>query len=143
MTLKESANFYVVGDSKATLCVCGRKSKTFKFKIRPTVLGYIDVTVSANTINNNENICKSNDIIVENELAADALIKKLLVEPEGIKKEFTDSFVLCRKQLLHEKVTKKMKMDIPKPFVPGSVFAELLVVGRYFNVKSFTFTIQK
>ena len=36
-----------------------------------------------------------------------------------------------------------MKMDIPKPFVPGSVFAELLVVGRYFNVKSFTFTIQK
>ena len=68
---------------------------------------------------------------------------KLLVEPEGIKKEFTDSFLLCRKQLLHEKVTKKMKMDIPKPFVPGSVFAELLVVGRYFNVKSFTFTIQK
>ena len=141
--MKESTSFHIVGDSKANLCVCGGKSNTFKFKIKPLVLGRIDVTVSANTINNNDNVCKTNAIIVENALAADALAKKLLVEPEGIKKEFATSLFFCPKQYSNGKFVETMKLDIPKPFVSGSVFAELSVVGKYFKCKIFRFALEK
>ena len=133
--MKESKSFHIVGDYETNLCVCGGKSNAFKFKIKPMVVGRIDVTVSASTRNNGNNVCKTNKAVFKNVLAADALTKMFLVEPEGIKKEYTTSLFFCPKQYSSGTFINTMKLDIPKPFVSGSVFAELSVVGVYSKCK--------
>ena len=106
-------------------------------------VGRIDVTVSANTINNDDSICKEDEIVLDNALAADTLTKKLLVEPEGIKKEFATSLFFCPKQHSSGKFIESIKLDIPKPFVSGSVFAELSVVGMYSKRSNISVYIKK
>lgn len=105
-------------------------------------VGRTNITVSANTINNDDSVCKANEIILENVLAADALTKKLLVEPEGIKKEFATSLLFCPKNN-SGKFIESMELDISKPFVPGSVFAELSVVGMFSKRSNISVYIKK
>jgi len=58
------------------------------------------------------------------------LTKKLLVEAEGIKKEYSQSLFFCPMDYPNRMFTDKISLHLPKKIVPGSVYAELSVVGK-------------
>lgn len=113
------------------LCICGGSSKSFKFNIKATSLGKIDINVGAHTLSPvDSEICNPNSIVASDVTAADALTRKLLVEAEGIKKEYSKSVFFCPEDSTSRIYTHTLSLTLPKSVVPGSVFAELAVTGK-------------
>ncbi|XP_057303118.1 alpha-1-macroglobulin-like [Hydractinia symbiolongicarpus] len=128
LSLDTSNDFDITSERFKKMCVCGSKSNTFKFSIKPKTLGKIDITVKALSLQPDILICDSSNKMAEDVTAADAMTKKLLVEAEGIKKEFSTSSYFCPRD--HSGLySDTLVVTIPQPVVQGSVYAELAVVG--------------
>lgn len=66
-------------------------------------------------------------------MAGDGLTKKLLVEAEGVKREYSTSVFFCPADSTNSTFSHIMELELPTEVVPGSVYAELEFVGRYSN----------
>jgi len=127
VSLDPSDDFDVAGGSNTKMCVCGGRADTYKFKIKPKKLGKIPITVRATTMSRDAELCGGKPM-AEAMTAADAMSKKLLVEPEGVKKEFVYSNFICPKD--HDgKFKERISVNLPDKIVPGSVYATMSVVG--------------
>lgn len=121
-----SLEFETPGGSAAKFCVCGGKSASYKFNVKPKKLGKVPITVRAVSVEGNDCQGRGKLLTVG---AADAMMKDLLVEAEGVKKEFAYSNFVCPKDFggtFRDTVT----VNLPSQIVEGSVFAELSVVGK-------------
>ncbi|XP_057308905.1 pregnancy zone protein-like [Hydractinia symbiolongicarpus] len=128
VSLDTSTDFDITSERIKKMCVCGSKSNTFKFSIKSKTLGKIDITVKALSLQPDILICDSSNKMADDVTAADAMTKKLLVEAEGIKKEFSTSSYFCPRD--HSGLySDTLFVTIPQPIVQGSVYAELAVVG--------------
>ncbi|XP_057308923.1 pregnancy zone protein-like isoform X2 [Hydractinia symbiolongicarpus] len=128
VSLDTSTDFDITSERIKKMCVCGSKSNTFKFSIKSKTLGKIDITVKALSLQPDILICDSSNKMADDVTAADAMTKKLLVEAEGIKKEFSTSSYFCPRD--HSGLySDTLFVTIPQPVVQGSVYAELAVVG--------------
>lgn len=75
-------------------CVCGGESESIKYYIKPTQLGEIAIVAAAESIGD-DGICGNNAISDETTGASDAVKRMLLIEAEGVEKEYTFSSYMC------------------------------------------------
>nr|AEG67300.1 alpha-2-macroglobulin [Branchiostoma belcheri tsingtauense] len=103
----------VAGDQAVVLTVPAGSSRSKSFPIIPKQFGAITVKVLA-----------------QSTLAADAVERQLLVEPEGEQKEYTKSFILDLGDSGNGDITKDLYLSVPQSgLVAGSAYARVSVMG--------------
>lgn len=119
-----------ISNLTSNLCVCGSSSKTFKFSLKPTTLGKIDISITGKTDSSEmSNTCDPKSSMTSDITAADGVNRQLLVEAEGIKKEYSKSIYFCQKDSNSGKFIDTLSLALPKTVVPGSTFAEIAITG--------------
>lgn len=127
ITLAKSKSYLITErPTKTNICICGSKSHTVIYTVIPLQLGSIDINVTAKSNNNNE---ECGPKLVKKNLVTDIISKKLIVNAEGVSKEYTYNSYTCMKkneQAKHEKVS----LELPKlHFVSDSQRGYVSVIG--------------
>ncbi|NWQ66218.1 OVOS protein, partial [Neopipo cinnamomea] len=108
-----------------TARVCANERKTYIWAVSPHKLGEVKFVVTAEAKLNTrgaENITSPE----EETIYRDTLIQTLLVEPEGVKKELTQSSLICAKGI---KISEPVPLSLPRNLVQGSARAYFSVIG--------------
>lgn len=98
--------------------------KTYVWTLTPKKLGKVNITVVAES--KQSSACPNGATEQQNLNWKDTVVRSLLVEPEGIEKEKTESFLICTKGT---KASKQVILDLPNNVVEGSARAFFTVVG--------------
>ncbi|KAG0410788.1 hypothetical protein HPB47_012086 [Ixodes persulcatus] len=126
LTLAESEDYTIQDSASTTLCVCGSKSLTHKFLVRPKTIGEVNFTVSA-AGSNSDTVC--GDQKVEKVVARDAVTRPLIIEAEGFPKEETKSVFVCPKDVAEGDGKNEFDLVLPDDLVEGSARAYVSVTG--------------
>ncbi|KAL6063986.1 hypothetical protein STEG23_028506, partial [Scotinomys teguina] len=103
--------------------------KTYVWTIIPKTLGKVNITVVATS---KQSSACPNDASKQQEVNwKDTVVKSLLVEPEGIEKETSQSFLICTKGT---KASKQILLDLPSDVVEGSARSFVTIVGNILGV---------
>ncbi|CAM4441061.1 unnamed protein product [Caretta caretta] len=119
--LEESRDYKIepLSQEGNTAKVCANERKTSSWTIIPQKLGNVSFAVTAET--------KSSDTSREQGIErVDTVMQMLLVEPEGIKKEVTESSLICTKG---KAVSQMVSPKLPANLVQGSARASFSVLG--------------
>nr|BAK64112.1 thioester-containing protein [Hasarius adansoni] len=95
-----------------TVDVPAQDGVAVKFLITPKKLGYIDLKVTAQA----ENV-------------GDAIVKKLLVKPEGSPQFFNKALLVDLRDPSSKKIDQTVKINVPGDAVPGSTSVMLSAIG--------------
>nr|XP_058138758.1 ovostatin homolog isoform X2 [Dasypus novemcinctus] len=98
--------------------------KTYVWIVLPKKLGRVNITVVAES--RQSSACPHETTEQQNLRWKDTVVRSLLVEPEGIEKETTQSFFICTKDT---KISKVIDFDLPNNFIEGTARASFTVVG--------------
>ncbi|XP_071413375.1 ovostatin-like [Pithys albifrons albifrons] len=115
----------VLSPESNTARVCANERKTYIWAVSPHKLGEVKFVITAEAKLNTrgtENSTSSE----EEPIYRDTLIQTLLVEPEGIKKELTQSSLVCAKGI---KISEPVSLSLPGNVVQGSARAYFSVIG--------------
>ncbi|XP_039619909.1 alpha-2-macroglobulin-like protein 1 [Polypterus senegalus] len=107
-------------------CVCADESKVFRWTFTAKALGEVNVTVRAEALNTEE-LCGNEVVAFPDHGHADTVIRKLLVEAEGVQKTTAINALLCPKDEHTE--SKTFSLELPEVFVEGSAKASVSVLG--------------
>ncbi|XP_067314067.1 pregnancy zone protein-like [Pseudorasbora parva] len=106
-------------------CLCANGRKTFKWVLSASVLGAVNVTVSASA-EPSRTRCGTEAVTVPTRGRIDVVTRSLLVLPEGVERTNTKSWLLCPKgNVLSEDVT----LTFPKSVIQGSARCSVSVLG--------------
>ncbi|NXE84536.1 OVOS protein, partial [Cochlearius cochlearius] len=108
-----------------TARVCANERKTYIWAVSPQKLGEVKFTITAEAKLNTRGTGNSTSP-EEEAIRRDTLIQTLLVEPEGIKKELTQSSLVCTKGT---KISEPVTLSLPRNLVQGSARAYFSVIG--------------
>ncbi|XDA75019.1 hypothetical protein R6Z07M_005238 [Ovis aries] len=100
------------------------EKKTYVWTVTPKKLGKVNITVVAESKQNSA--CPNEAPERQNLNWKDTVIKSLLVQPEGIEREMTQSFLICTQGT---KVSRQVDMNLTNDVVEGSTRAFFTVVG--------------
>uniref|UniRef100_A0A2K6FWT0 Alpha-2-macroglobulin n=1 Tax=Propithecus coquereli TaxID=379532 RepID=A0A2K6FWT0_PROCO len=106
-------------------CICGNGRQTVSWEVTPKSLGNVNFTVSAEALETSE-LCGTEKPTVPEYGKKDTIIKPLLVEPEGLKKEVTFNSLLCPSGA---EVTEELSLKLPPNMVEESARASVSLVG--------------
>ncbi|XP_066031649.1 ovostatin-like [Chamaea fasciata] len=108
-----------------TATMCANERKTYIWTVSPQKLGEVKFVITAEAKANTEG--SGNSASPEEEtIYSDTLFQTLLVEPEGIKKELTQSSLVCAKG---KKISEQVTLSLPRNLVQGSARAYFSVIG--------------
>ncbi|KAM3677137.1 ovostatin-like isoform 1-T2 [Ammospiza maritima maritima] len=108
-----------------TATVCANERKTYIWAVSPRKLGEVKFVITAEAKLNTRGTGNSTSP-EENTIYRDTLFQTLLVEPEGIKKELTQSSLICAKGT---KISEQVSLSLPRNLVQGSARAYFSVIG--------------
>ncbi|XP_066468771.1 ovostatin-like [Tiliqua scincoides] len=106
-------------------CVCGGKRKTYIWKIVTKKLGDVKFSVTAEAPQNG-GACRNGSSGGLDVGRKDTLIRTLLVEPEGVEREATQSSLICTKDAA---VSEQVSLKLPANLVEGSARAFFSCIG--------------
>ncbi|XP_015766361.1 PREDICTED: ovostatin-like [Acropora digitifera] len=95
LSLADSFSYRITSVHSYDLCVCSNEAKSVNFGIVPKALGQVPLSLFAKDINNSSACSKDTTQMYLG--VSDAVIRKLLVEPEGVRQEYTYSTFVCLK----------------------------------------------
>ncbi|XP_068111193.1 alpha-2-macroglobulin-like protein 1 isoform X2 [Hyperolius riggenbachi] len=124
-SLPASDQFLVNSPESMKFCLSGGQKKTVSWKVTPTMLGQMNVTVISEAVKNHA-ICDGQKTVVPEKGARDAMVKSLRVEPEGIPVEKSHNSMLM---VEGNSVTETVSLDLPEFWVEGSEKAFLGITG--------------
>ncbi|XP_067056984.1 pregnancy zone protein-like isoform X1 [Acropora muricata] len=128
LSLEDSFSYRITSVHSYDLCVCSNEAKSVHFGIVPKALGQVPLSLFAKDINNSSACSK--DTAQMHLGVSDAVIRKLLVEPEGVRQEYTYSSFVCLNNPQNESYFKDdIEISLPDNVVPGSVNAIISTVG--------------
>ncbi|NWR45537.1 OVOS protein, partial [Regulus satrapa] len=107
-----------------TAMVCANERKTYIWAVSPQKLGEVKFVIMAEAKLNTRGT--GNSTSPEETIYRDTLFQTLLVEPEGIKKELTQSSLVCAKG---KKISEQVSLSLPRNLVQGSAKAYFSVIG--------------
>ncbi|NXH31646.1 OVOS protein, partial [Myiagra hebetior] len=108
-----------------TATVCANERKTYIWAVSPQKLGEVKFVITAEAKLDTRGT--GNDTSSEEKtIYRDTLFQTLLVEPEGIKKELTQSSLVCAKG---KKISEQVSLSLPRNLVQGSARAYFSVIG--------------
>ncbi|XP_037023728.2 ovostatin homolog 2-like [Artibeus jamaicensis] len=125
--LEESQNFEAnarTPKNNGSDVIQAGERKTYVWTLIPKKLGKVNITVVAES--KQTSACPNGAIEQQNLNWEDAVVRSFLVEPEGIKKEMTQSFLICTKDT---KASMPVVLGLPDNVVKGSARAFFTVVG--------------
>ncbi|KFQ32875.1 Ovostatin, partial [Mesitornis unicolor] len=115
----------ILSPEGTTARVCANERKTYIWAVSPLTLGEVKFTITAEAKQNTRGT--GNTTSPEEEtIRRDTLIKTLLVEPEGIKKELTQSALICTKGAI---ISEPVSLSLPRNLVEGSARAYSSFIG--------------
>nr|XP_020760295.1 LOW QUALITY PROTEIN: ovostatin homolog 2-like [Odocoileus virginianus texanus] len=100
------------------------EKKTYVWTVTPKNLGKVNITIVAES--KQSSACPNEAPERQNLNWKDTVIKSLLVQPEGIEKEMTQSFLICTQGT---KVSRQIDLNLTNDVVEGSTRAFFTVVG--------------
>ncbi|NXG03060.1 A2ML1 protein, partial [Sakesphorus luctuosus] len=124
VTLAESAGLEVSAGTEDTYsgCVCADEARTFRWGVRATSLGEVNITVSTEALSSTER-CGNELPVVPAQGRVDTVIKPLLVQPGGILVEKAHSSLLCQGD------AEEVSLEVPANILEGSQRAHVTVMG--------------
>ncbi|NXI98552.1 A2ML1 protein, partial [Psophia crepitans] len=124
VTLVESAELEVSvsADEVYSGCICADEARTFRWGVRATSLGEVNITVSTEALSSKE-LCDNEMPVVPAQGHVDTVIKPLLVQPGGILVEKAHNSLLC------QEATEKISLEVPANILEGSQRAHVTVMG--------------
>ena len=108
--LEQSDDFDLLDDRTQTVSVAANDVSGLEFRIRLTELGNVPVKVVARSLD-----------------TADAIVKDLLVEPEGVRHEQVDNMVLSPGD------SRTFSNAVPPGSIPGSAGTRVVLTGSYLS----------
>ncbi|NXO02978.1 OVOS protein, partial [Rhinopomastus cyanomelas] len=115
----------ILSPEDSTASVCANERKTYIWDVSPQKLGEVKFVITAkaklNTRGNRKGTSPEDKTVL-----TDTLIRTLLVEPEGIKKEVSQSSLICTKGLM---ISELVSLSLPRNLVQGSTRAYFSVIG--------------
>ncbi|XP_036453943.1 alpha-2-macroglobulin-like [Colossoma macropomum] len=118
-TLKASS------DGEYSSCLCANGRKTFKWTLVPSVLGVLNVTVSAEA-EQSQTVCDNEIVSVPERGRIDTVTRSLLVQAEGTEKTKSQSWLLCPQG---NSVSEELELVLPEDVIEGSARASVSVLG--------------
>uniref|UniRef100_A0A9J7Y0P0 Alpha-2-macroglobulin-like n=1 Tax=Cyprinus carpio carpio TaxID=630221 RepID=A0A9J7Y0P0_CYPCA len=118
-TLKASA------DDQYSSCLCANGRKTFKWILTPSVLGVMNITVSAEA-EASQTVCDNEIVSVPERGRIDTVTRSLLVQAEGTEKTETYSWLFCPKG---DSLSEEVNLTLPKDVIEGSARSSVSVIG--------------
>uniref|UniRef100_A0A673I2E5 Alpha-2-macroglobulin-like n=1 Tax=Sinocyclocheilus rhinocerous TaxID=307959 RepID=A0A673I2E5_9TELE len=118
-TLKASS------DDQYSSCLCANGRKTFKWILTPSVLGVLNITVSAEA-EASQTVCDNEIVSVPERGRIDTVTRSLLVQAEGTEKTETYSWLLCPKG---NSLSEEVNLTLPKDVIEGSARSTVSVIG--------------
>ncbi|XP_050183736.1 LOW QUALITY PROTEIN: alpha-2-macroglobulin-like protein 1 [Myiozetetes cayanensis] len=124
VSLEESAGLEVSAGAEETYggCVCADETRTFRWGVKATSLGRVNITVSTEALSSTE-LCGNELPVVPKQGHVDTVIKSLLVQPGGILVEKAHNSLLC-----HED-SEEVSLELPANILEGSQRAHVTVLG--------------
>ncbi|XP_073718642.1 alpha-2-macroglobulin-like isoform X2 [Misgurnus anguillicaudatus] len=119
-TLKASSD-----DDHYSSCLCANGRKTFKWILTPSVLGVLNITVSAEA-EQSQTVCDNEIVSVPERGRIDIVTRSLLVQAEGTEKTETHSWLLCPKG---NSLSEELDLTLPKDVIEGSARSSVSVIG--------------
>ncbi|XP_028616885.1 murinoglobulin-1-like isoform X2 [Grammomys surdaster] len=114
-----------VGKDQDSYCLSANGRHTSSWLVTPKTLGNVNFSVSVEAQHSPEP-CGSEAATVPETGRKDTVVKVLIVEPEGIKKEHTFSSLLCPSDA---EVSEKLSLVLPPTVVKDSARAHFSVMG--------------
>uniref|UniRef100_A0A8C7TNX9 Alpha-2-macroglobulin-like n=1 Tax=Oncorhynchus mykiss TaxID=8022 RepID=A0A8C7TNX9_ONCMY len=115
-----------LNDVQYSSCLCANGRKTFSWTMAPSVLGDLNVSVSAEAVQSHT-ACDNEIVNVPERGRIDTVTKSLLVKVcKGTEKTDTYNWLLCP---TGETLTEKVELQLPKNVVDGSDRISLSVLG--------------
>ncbi|XP_069506628.1 alpha-2-macroglobulin-like [Ambystoma mexicanum] len=133
ITLEKSKEYHAeptVPEEEAH-CIPANERVTVSWAVNPNALGDVKFSVSAEMLQG-EGLCGNLIVAQPTTIRKDTIIKSLLVEPEGVKREETINTVMCAKA--DHPVTEKISLKLPENVVEGSARAYIQVAGDIMGV---------
>ncbi|XP_051966608.1 alpha-2-macroglobulin-like [Xyrauchen texanus] len=118
-TLKASSN------DQYSSCLCANGRKTFKWILTPSVLGVLNITVSAEA-EQSQTVCDNEIVSVPERGRIDIVTRSLLVQAEGTEKTETHSWLMCPKE---NSLSEEVDLTLPKEVIEGSARSSVSVLG--------------
>ncbi|KAL7831785.1 hypothetical protein AOLI_G00293330 [Acnodon oligacanthus] len=112
-------------DGEYSSCLCANGRKTFKWTLVPSVLGVLNVTVSAEA-EQSQTVCDNEIVSVPERGRIDTVTRSLLVQAEGTEKTKSHSWLLCPQG---NSVSEEMELVLPEVVIEGSARASVSVLG--------------
>uniref|UniRef100_A0A9J8BJW7 Alpha-2-macroglobulin-like protein 1 n=1 Tax=Cyprinus carpio carpio TaxID=630221 RepID=A0A9J8BJW7_CYPCA len=106
-------------------CLCANGRKTFKWAFSASVLGSVNVTVSARA-DQSQVPCGTEMVTVPTRGRIDVVTQSLLVLPEGVERIFTQSWLLCPKGSV---LSEDVSLTFPTNVIQGSAKCSISVLG--------------
>ncbi|XDV32424.1 hypothetical protein PO909_003242 [Leuciscus waleckii] len=119
-TLKASS------DDQYSSCLCANGRKTFKWILTSSVLGVLNITVSAEA-EASQTVCDNEIVSVPERGRIDTVTRSLLVQAEGTEKTETQSWLLCPK--VGDSLSEEAALSLPKDVIEGSARSSVSVIG--------------
>ncbi|XP_063063228.1 alpha-2-macroglobulin-like protein 1 [Engraulis encrasicolus] len=115
-----------VAEGQYSSCLCANGRKTFSWTLVPSVLGVMNVTVSAEA-GPSEGQCGGNELVTVPEKGRiDTVTRPLLVKAEGVELSKSFNWLLCPKG---NTLTEEVELTLPAEVVKGSARASVAVLG--------------
>ncbi|KAK2912862.1 alpha-2-macroglobulin-like [Channa argus] len=108
-----------------TSCLCGNERKTLSWKMAPSVLGTVNVSVTAEAVTSHVT-CDNEVVSVPERGRVDVVTKSLIVKAEGTEITKNYNWLLCPKE---EVLTEEIDIQLPENVIDGSAHASLSVLG--------------
>ncbi|KAK2846828.1 hypothetical protein Q5P01_009827 [Channa striata] len=108
-----------------TSCLCGSEHKTLSWTMVPSVIGTVNVSVTAEAVASPVS-CDNEVVGVPDRGRIDVVTKSLIVKAEGTEMRKTYNWLLCLKG---NALTAQMNIQLPKNVIDGSARASVSVLG--------------
>ncbi|NXF33981.1 A2ML1 protein, partial [Nyctibius bracteatus] len=124
VTLAESAELEVSASTDEAYggCICADEARTFRWGVRATSLGEVNITISTEALSSEE-LCGNEMPVVPAQGRVDTVIKPLLVQPGGILVEKAHNSLLC------QEAAEEISLEVPANILEGSQRAHVTVMG--------------
>ncbi|XP_071167643.1 alpha-2-macroglobulin-like isoform X4 [Mytilus edulis] len=128
VALPTSKDFGIEGGAKRvhTKCVCPGETSTIKYHVTPYALGKIKILATAESIPD-DGTCGKKTVSADGTGANDAVQRELLIDAEGIEKEYTATSYICPEGA---EVTESMILPLPSTdLVDDSARGYINIIG--------------
>ncbi|XP_077064681.1 alpha-2-macroglobulin-like isoform X2 [Siphateles boraxobius] len=112
-------------DDQYSSCLCANGRKTFKWILTTSVLGVLNITVSAEA-EASQTVCDNEIVSVPERGRIDTVTRSLLVQAEGTEKTETQSWLLCPNG---GSLSEEVALTLPKDVIEGSARSSVSVIG--------------